>query len=336
MSERVIFMKVIQVGVGQFGYSWLEEVILLSPEVQLIGLVDKNREHLKRAAALIDDESVGYYETLEKALEELDPDFILNLTPPRVHREIIIQAIGKGFPVLSEKPIAESLSDAKLIYNEVENSGVNLMIAENYRFSKIIREAKAILDRGVLGKIDSLSIDFFRNHHMENYHKDLLHPLLLDVTIHHFDVLRYLTGVDGTEIYGHGWNPSWSWYKGVTNANIFMEMEEGIKVSYRGSLTASHSITEWLGDWVIYGSEAIMELKNSQITVTGHKGKEIMPVQETQDNRCSLLQEYVSSQKDKRRGETDIHDNIKSFYLVAGAMESMEKKKSILIRDIKI
>ncbi|MCX7773346.1 MAG: Gfo/Idh/MocA family oxidoreductase [Clostridia bacterium] len=247
-------MKVIHVGLGDFGYSWFHDVLQKDERIEIIGLVDQNIKEIREQKDFPGLADAVFFESIPEALETLRPDFIINATPPKVHKTIDMLALKAGIPVLSEKPIAESLPDAADILSASRQYATPLMIAENYRYMEIARRAKHLLESGAIGPIHSVTVDFFRSHHMTNYLKDLKHPLLLDVSIHHFDVLRYLTSAEVKEVFATSWNPSWSWYKGLPCLNASLEMESEIKVSYRGSLCSPVNSTGWFGNWRIEGS----------------------------------------------------------------------------------
>lgn len=67
-----------------------------------------------------------------------------------------------------------------------------------------------------LGKIASVCIDFRHDSGLtrsrEDKHAKLRHPLLIDMAVHHFDLLRMLLGADPQEMECRAWNPPGSAY----------------------------------------------------------------------------------------------------------------------------
>src|SRR4051794_5290303 len=104
-------MKVIQVGLGGFGSVWLEMVISKHEQLEIVGLVDINEQAFQRVKDTLSLSDSLYYPTIDGALKGLEekgvhPDFILNFTPSKIHKEINLAAFDKGIPVFSEKPLA--------------------------------------------------------------------------------------------------------------------------------------------------------------------------------------------------------------------------------------
>jgi predicted dehydrogenase len=59
-------------------------------------------------------------------------------------------------------------------------------------------------------------------------------PLLVEGTVHHFDIMRSLAGANAKTVYAKTWNPSWSEFQGDSQGLITLEMENGVKVFYEG------------------------------------------------------------------------------------------------------
>lgn len=325
-------MNVVQVGLGDFGFGWLKSILLNSKDINIVGLVDKNTELLKKAQELGNFDHSVLFTSITDALDTVKADFVMNITPPGIHKYINMEAFKRGIPVLSEKPIAESYKDAVEILDRSEELNVPIMIAENYRYNDIVRKLRQIIEAGEIGEVNAVYIDFFRKHSMTNYHKDLEHPLLLDVSIHHLDMLRYIAGAEALEVFAKAWNPSWSWYRGYPSVDIHMEMERDIKASYRGSLVAQNNDTSWLGTWRIEGSKGVAELAHDEIRLYRGDSREIIKVEKGIDSRKKVLNEFINSLREKRLGETDISDNIKTYKIVHASMESINK--NIVIKNI--
>lgn len=318
-------MKVIQVGLGDFGFGWLTDVLLKHEQIEIVALVDTNPSLLEMAKGVIGLEETRFFARVENALQEIKADFLINVTPPSVHKTINQIAFAYKVPILCEKPIAENYKDALEIYQESLAHQVPVMIAENYRYEGIIRKVKEILDSKSLGEIDAIHVRFFRHHKMDNYHKDLEYPLLLDVTIHHMDVMRYLTGDEGQEIYARSWNPNGSWYKGDPSLDFMLTMRKGIKITYTGSLASIQNETGWMGEWRLECEKGVMTFSDQMITIHDKTSSRIIEVQDQTDSRRRVLDNFMEALRTQQRGETDISDNLKTFGIVQGAIRSAQK-----------
>lgn len=318
-------MDILQVGLGSFGFNWLKEILMDYEGIRIVGLVDSDGNMLEKAGKIGGIGPDMLFQSINGALSKTRPDMILNTTPPHIHKEINLIALEHGIPVLCEKPIAEDFEDVKAIIEKAQSTGVPVMIAENYRFSDVVRKTKEIIDTGEIGNLNSIYVDFYRNHRMTNYHKDLKHPLLLDVSMHHMDMLRYIAGSEAKKVTADAWMPSWSWYTGFSNAVIYIEMDSKVKVSYRGSLSAPNNDTGWLGNWRIEGAYGTIEMTDNKIVIKKDGTDKIIHIIQCSDSRKSVLHEFIQSLKESRPGETDIKDNFKTFQIIQSAIESINK-----------
>lgn len=157
-------MDILQVGLGSFGFSWLKEILMDYEGVRIVGLVDKDKSMLARAGEIDGIDTDTLFQDISDALSKVKPDIILNTTPPHIHKEINYAALNHGVPVLCEKPIAESLEDARAIMEKSQSTNIPVMIAENYRFFDVVRKAKDIIVKGEIGKLNSIYVDFHAYH----------------------------------------------------------------------------------------------------------------------------------------------------------------------------
>lgn len=328
-------MKVVQIGAGQFGQNWILTILKCFEGLELVGIVDSSQKALNQLMKLGSYDSSILFTSIEDAVETCRPDFIINVTSPAVHKEVNMKCIEYAIPVLCEKPIAATWEDAAEMLDYCMQREVPLMIAENYRYNGVMRKMHSLIAQGEIGRINSVHIDFFRHHpEFTNYHKDLEFPLLMDVSIHHLDMLRYLTGAEVINISAHAWTPVWSWYNRASepmryknrysDAELFIEMENNIRVSYRGSLAGFKDVTDWFGNWHFEGELGVLSYNGREICLEKEEGSQAIQVEDPEDTRVHVLREFIRSIQEKRYGETDIRDNIKTFEILQGAITSIK------------
>lgn len=101
-------------------------------------------------------EKWGWQETStnwKSLLERDDIDIIDICTPNFLHPEIAIAAAKAGKHVICEKPLANSLKEAKAMLKAVEDAGVKHMCGFSYRFAPAIQSIKNMIDKNELGEI---------------------------------------------------------------------------------------------------------------------------------------------------------------------------------------
>jgi len=80
-------------------------------------------------------------------------DVVAICTPPWTHAHLAIEALRRGCHVLVEKPMAMSVEEASQMVEAAREAGVSLCIAHNFLFSRSMRKALLLLERGEVGEV---------------------------------------------------------------------------------------------------------------------------------------------------------------------------------------
>jgi scyllo-inositol 2-dehydrogenase (NADP+) len=80
-------------------------------------------------------------------------DVVAICTPPWTHAPLAIEALRRGCHVLVEKPMAMSVEEASQMVEAAREAGANLCIAHNFLFSRSMRRALLLLERGDVGEV---------------------------------------------------------------------------------------------------------------------------------------------------------------------------------------
>jgi len=341
-------LKIIQVGVGKWGWTWVP-IILESAEWELVGIVDIDKKKADEACKYYNLDTELCFSTIEEALRVIEADAVLVAVPPEAHRNVTISAIEKGLHCLVEKPLANTIREAQDIVEYALHRKCKLMVSQNYRFKKVPQTVKELIRRRVIGEIGTVYVDFQKSPVFSGFRTKMPEPLLRDMAIHHFDLMRAILGLEPIKIVAYSWNPSWSWFDGNAVAVVLIEMSNGAIVNYRGSWVSKGWETTWDGDWHIQGEDGEIFWANNEVIVrptdisktvfmegalerNGQMQAELVGLQ-AQD-REAVLFEFASAIKEDREPETSGSDNIKSLSMVLGACKSIELKRPVDIREL--
>ncbi|SFM49850.1 Predicted dehydrogenase [Paenibacillus sp. 1_12] len=318
-------LKAVLVGLGNKGYSWYKRIRRDHPHIQL-AVVEVNVGLQARLAG----EAVPFYTSVAEAIAKEQPDILLNVTPPAYHSAINELAFQHRLPVFCEKPISNDYLESVRIVELASRGNIPFMVAENYRCFPFIRHMKSLLDQGEIGSITTIQIDFCRYHPTDiPYFLALKNPLLEDVTVHHFDLIRYLTGREGKSIYAFNYCPVGSWLRANVNLSFCLEMEDGIIVNYIGSMTEKGRETGWSGDWRIEGTEGALLLIEDRLYL--NKGEGNIPVDSGSVPDVSCFQHFLEALQTGDNAETCGEDYIKTEALVYYANQSHDQQRRVLI-----
>jgi predicted dehydrogenase len=338
--------RAVLVGCGVMGARWVSALCAtpLKERVELVALVDVEaaRAASVRDANGLSSAAVGI--DLRQALADLRPDIVFDVAVPAARKQIVSTAFESGCDVLTEKPMAATLEDAKTILAAARITGRLHAVTQNRRFKRGIRRIRQFLASGKLGEISALHCDFFIGAHFGGFRDEMEHVLLLDMAIHTFDAARFMSGKDAVAVYCQETNPKGSWYAHGAAANAIFELGEDTTFTYRGSWAAEGANTSWEATWRIVGSKGTLlwdgEDAISANVVDGDEGflRPLLPVAIPEWTEARVTNEHVSAIGDfldaldnGSAPESVGTDNIKSLAMVFGAIESARKRQLVLV-----
>ncbi len=334
-------MKALLVGAGGMGRAWAKN-LTDNNDVALSGWVDIRADAAAQAADELGLSPLYTGDDLEKALESVRPDFVVDVTVPEAHHDVTLTALRAGVPVLGEKPMAASMAQARAMVAASEASGKLYMVSQNRRYDANLMALRRLIETQV-GPLGILNSDFYIGAHFGGFRDEMPSPLLLDMAIHTFDQARALSGADPVSVFCDEFNPGWSWYKGDVCANVLFEMTGGLRYTYRGSWCAEGSPTSWQGEWRAVGPHGTAlwngdHAPTAQIVVApdGFESR-TEPRAEAPDASIPTgitgsLRDFVHAMKTGDTPAGECHDNIKSLAMVFAAIESSREGRRVAVQ----
>jgi predicted dehydrogenase len=332
---------VIQVGLGPHGRNWAARVIPDIKEVELVGYVDTDPNALDVLREEVKVPAGQCFESLKQAIAATQPQAVLITTALPGHVPVTTAALDAGLHVLVEKPFAPSLGAAQQLVGMAAAKGLVLMVSQNYRFFPAPRAIASLVHESALGQVHEVSIDFRRYSAGQGRHQTEEQPLLVDMSIHHFDLMRLILNREPERIYCEAWNPEWATFGGPSVAVASIVFEGGVVVSYRGSWVSAGPITPWAGDWrlefengeVFWTSREDEGVLLDKVVIRSRNGKArtaaLPAVRWT--GGWGALTEFVDAVRTRREPETSGRNNLGTIALMAAAVESATRREPVAI-----
>ncbi|MCL1888305.1 MAG: Gfo/Idh/MocA family oxidoreductase [Kiritimatiellaeota bacterium] len=327
------------VGAGGITNAWIPH--LKTEGFDIVGIVDLRVEAAKAKAAE-HGLACAISSNLAYALRREKPEVVVDLTIPDSHCKVTCAALRAGCHVIGEKPMAASMSQARKMVRVAEAAGRLYMVSQSRRYDARHCGIKAELASGRVGALTTVNCDFFLGCHFGGFRDEMDSPLILDMSIHHFDLARMMTGASPVAVYAKEFNPAGSWYKGDVSANCIFEMSDGIVFSYRGSWCAEGMHTSWHGDWRFIGQKGTLCYERDQTprgeVVANNEGfNRTLSSFEVADLPCpggqhGAIKELKAFLETGAKPQGECHDNIQSLAMVFGAIESSRKGKRVEIK----
>lgn len=333
-------LRTVMVGCGAMSKGWLSAIAAdpdLAGKVSIVGLVDLDRSRAQQLADEFGLTEAKVGADLPAMLAAVKPDLVFDVVVPGARSGVVATALRHGAHVLSEKPMAASMDQARALLDLARETGRLHAVVQNRRFIPGVRRMRRLVAEGALGEITAVHCDFFIGAHFGGFREEMPHVLLLDMAIHTFDALRFVIGAAPRSVYCVESNPAGSWYAEGAAANAIFEFDGGAVATYRGSWCAEGANTSWESRWRVIGTKGTLLWDGADEfearVATGAEAflRDTAPVAipEAEDpartqGHASVIRDFVDSVADGRAPETVATDNIASLAMVFGAIASAE------------
>jgi predicted dehydrogenase len=324
------------------GKAWRENATGSSPDFEVAGIVDINEAILAEAGEHLKIPPERRFKDLADALDKVEADAVLTVTPPAVHVQHAKLAFARGKHLLTEKPIADDLANAKLMVKLAADAGKQLVVAQNYRFGAPMMKLKQVIDEHPVGQLGHGHLDFYIGADFTGTFRETMQfPLLVDMAIHHLDLIRAMSGRNIARVTTQTFKPAWSWYQHDPGLKMLMELDDGTPFSYSGDWSALGRQTGWNGTWRLQCAKGSIHLEKDKIAVARCErwGKNFTeePIEvppSTQNGQARLLADFATAIRSGQPAPTSGADNLWSFGAVIAGVTSAKDRKSISVQNL--
>ncbi|MDB2520812.1 inositol 2-dehydrogenase [Flavobacteriaceae bacterium] len=246
-------------GLGRIGKIHLENLLLMD-QVEVVAAMDTQVEGHQFAKKKGIDQIFNSYEQM---IKESTIDAVVICSPTDTHADYVEMAAYAGIAVFCEKPLDLNLGRVLEVLKLVESKGIKLMLGFNRRFDQEFLKVKKLVAQGAIG-----------NHHLVKItSRDPQAPpisyvvqsggLFLDMTIHDFDMARFLVDKEVVEVYAKGAaliNPELSRVGDIDSAVITLTYEDGTMAIIDNSREAAYGYDQRVE---VFGSRGMVKADNN-------------------------------------------------------------------------
>jgi predicted dehydrogenase len=216
------------------------------------------------------------------------------------------------------------------------------MVSQNYRYNAPFRAVQRLVMEGELGELASIKISCRRDTRTlfapEDFRYSMRHPYVLDMSIHHFDLIRAATGHDVRGVYARSWRVPDSPFVHHPAVAALLDLEGGVPVVYEGDWATHEPETSWNGDWEIVGEAGRLlwsgsnEDRGTGEVVLERWGREPRLVEQRDlefVEREATLQALHAAIEGGEPPETAAADNVKSLAAMLGCVSSIDSGEPV-------
>jgi len=248
------------IGAGRIGRLHARHLAFHIPEAELVAVADVVLEAAQQCAA-----EFGVPRATQDpraVLEDPEVDAVVICSSTDTHTQFIEAAAAAGKHIFCEKPIDVDLSRIDRALAAVERAGVKLQVGFNRRFDPSFRRAREVVASGRIGQPHLLRITSRDPEPPPIEYIRRSGGIFLDMTIHDFDMARYLIGSEVDEIYAVGGvmvDPAIGEAGDIDTAVVVLRFKNGVVGTIDNSRRAVYGYDQRVE---VFGSEGVVTVGN--------------------------------------------------------------------------
>jgi predicted dehydrogenase len=305
-----------------------------TPGVEMIGVADENPD---RGRQFAEQFGATLYPDYAALLAD-KPDGVVVCSENARHRPLVEMAAEAGVHILSEKPLATSLADARAMSDACDRAGVKLMTAYPMRFSTPMVEIKSLVESGRLGKIFACNTSNqgeLPRHHREWFvDADLAGGgAIMDHTVHLADLLRWFLGCEVVEVYAQSNQVFHADSVDVeTGGLIMLTFENGTFASIDCSWSRPKNWPTWGGlEMKLVAENGVVDVDAFRQNLTHYGPQSPHPTWTYwgSDANQAMIQEFVNAIRQDRQPLVNGYDGYKSLEVALAAYRSVNSGQPV-------
>ncbi len=243
-----------------------------------------------------------FYESYIEMLDKEDIDAVSVVVPSKYHYKVALEIIKRGKHLLIEKPITETVEEARSLINAAKEKNVKIMVGHIERFNPVIRKLKEVLDSGEIGEIISVVA-----RRVGGYPKNIQESnVITDLAVHDIDLFNYLLGKTPVSVNCH---------KARTNKDGRIDSAE-ILIDYGG--TGCVSQVNWITPTKIRtlsltGTLGHLEIDYIKQEIMLHRSENLSSSFKTFNEYVSKFGDSINRKIEVDRKEEPLRVEIESF-----------------------
>ena len=195
-------LKIGIIGAGRIGKVHANNLSRRVPDAEVIAVSDVDESSAQELASQL---GVMYaYKDYHNVIDDPDIDAIFICSSTDTHSQISVEAARAGKHIFCEKPIDHDLDKIKEVLKEVKAAGIKYQVGFNRRFDRNFKHVKEVVTSGGIGDVQIVKVTSRDPAAPSIDYVKVSGGIFVDMTIHDFDMVRYLSGSEVTEVSAMG------------------------------------------------------------------------------------------------------------------------------------
>ena len=328
------------IGAGRIGKVHAQSITYNVPTAKVLGITDVYKEGLQELADKYGIEKV--YNDYKEMHADEDIDAVLVCSSTDTHADISIEAAKAGKHVFCEKPVDLTPAKVQAVIDAVAEAGVKLQVGFNRRFDHNFAQVRNLINEGKVGDLELIKITSRDPAPPPAEYAAVSGGMFLDMTIHDFDMARFLAGSDVTEVYANATclvDPAIGEAGDVDTAIINLKFENGALGVIDNSRRAAYGYDQRIEVFGSLGAAMAANDTPTNVTimndagVTTDKPLYFFLERYMQSFRDEMVQFVDAVLNDKETPTTGV-DGLNSILVALAAKKSVKEGRPVKISEI--
>lgn len=335
----MIKVKFALAGLGRIGKIHLENLLQME-QVEIVAVMDPMKECREYAS---EKNIPNFTDTFEELLKVAPFDAVIICSPTDTHAKYVEMAAKAGIHVFCEKPLDLSINRVVEVLKVVEDANIKLMLGFNRRFDKEFRKVHELVKEGAVGLPHLVKITSRDPGAPPISYIEKSGGLFLDMTIHDFDMARYVVGKEVVEVYAKGAvliDPSIGEAGDIDTAVVTLTYDDGTMAIIDNSRKAAYGYDQRIE---VFGSKGMVQANNnfmdSHRLYTDKGIQASLPLHFFLERYAMAYKtemlEFIDSLKNGAVVPVDGRDGLMSLQIGLAAIQSLKEKRPVRIDEIK-
>jgi myo-inositol 2-dehydrogenase/D-chiro-inositol 1-dehydrogenase len=331
-------IKFAVIGLGRIGRIHLDNLLQMN-NVEVVAAMDPFRESQQYA---IDRGIVNVTATYEAMLVSTDIDVVVICSPTDTHANYVEIAAKLGKHVFCEKPLDLSLERVIEVLDVVKETEIKLMIGFNRRFDKEFKKVKDLVVKGAIGDHHLVKITSRDPGAPPISYIEKSGGMFLDMSIHDFDMARFIVGKEIEEVYAKGAvliDPTIGEVGDIDTAVITLTYTDGTMAIIDNSREAAYGYDQRVE---VFGSKGMVQAENNlmdsiQLT-TRHGNRVSLPLNFFLERYAEAykteMNDYILSLENNTDTPANGNDGLQSLKIGLAAIKSLKLNRPVRLSEI--
>lgn len=335
-------VKVGIIGAGRIGKVHTQGIITGVKNAQIKTIADPFMNDTTESWIKSMDSSIQVTKDYKEILADEEIDAVIICSSTDTHSSISVEAIKAGKHVFCEKPIDHDIEKIKQVMEALEGSNIKYQVGFNRRFDHNFKAVKDVVAAGRIGDPHIIKITSRDPEPPSPAYVAVSGGMFLDMTIHDFDMVRYLAGCDATEVYVQSAvlvDPGIGEAGDVDTAVITLKMENGAIAVIDNSRKAVYGYDQRAE---VFGSNGMVATKNDTLStavisnadgVTGEKPLYFF-LERYMDSFREEMNQFINAIENDTETPLGVVDGLKPVLMGLAAKKSVEEHRPVAISEI--